>query len=67
MKTLTLTHEQFCVLMSALQHAIDKYQDTHQPKTEAAAEALRAELCRQANAQVQTHTLARGDVRKIGG
>ena len=48
-KTFTLTHEQYCALMSALQHAIDVYQDTRQPKTEAAATAVQDELRRQAN------------------
>jgi hypothetical protein len=67
MKTFTVTNEQFCTLMSAIQHAIDVYQDTHQPKTEADAAFLRSELNRQANEQTCTHALARSDVRKIGG
>lgn len=52
-KTFTLTHEQFCVLMSALQHAIDVYQDTRQTRTEAEAEAVQTELRRQAKAQLE--------------
>lgn len=52
-KTFTLGDEQYRVLMSALQHAIDVYQDTRQPRTEAEATAVQTELRRQANAQYE--------------
>jgi hypothetical protein len=50
-KTFTLTQPQFKVLLSALQHAIDVYQDTRQLRTEADAEAVRAAIRAQANHQ----------------
>lgn len=53
MKTFSITNDQFNILLSALQHAIDVYQDTRQSKTESSVQDLRKDLIGQAIRQME--------------